>query len=301
MNWLEISLVVSGEIAEAAAEVLARFAPGGVVIESTEIEDHLDSEGIPIGPLRVCAYIKVDENIETTRHNIEQAFWHLSRIQPIPTPSFKIIEETNWNEKWKSHYKPIPIGDNLIILPSWIDIPVGNRIPVRIDPGAAFGTGTHPTTYLCLEMLTKHMHQGEIAFDIGCGSGILSITAVKLGAMRVYGVDTDSEAISAARVNAKINEVEDRVLLAQGSVNEIIWGTFDTQQAPLVFANILTHILIRLLNEGLSKLVMPTGILILSGILEEQVPDILSLTKEKGLRIIDQRQLDDWVCIALQR
>jgi ribosomal protein L11 methyltransferase len=300
MNWLEISLVVSGEIAEAAAEVLSRFAPGGVVIESTAIEDHKNLEGIPTGPLRVCAYITVDENLENTRHRIEQAFWHLSRIQSIPTPEYKIIEETNWNEMWKSHYKPIPISDNLIILPSWIDIPVGSRIPIRIDPGSAFGTGTHPTTQLCLEVLAKYLPQGEIAFDIGCGSGILSIAAVKLGALRVYGVDTDPEAILAARENAKINEVEDRVILAQGSVNEIIDGIFDTQHAPLIFANILTHVLIRLLNEGLSALVTPTGILILSGILEEQVPDVISITKAKGLRVVDQRQVDDWVCIALQ-
>ena len=162
MNWLEVSLVVDGELAEAVAEVLARFAPNGVVIESTAIEDQPNSEGVPIGPLRVCAYIQGDEKIKDTRQRIEEALWYLGRIQPIPTPKFKTIEETNWNAAWKTHYKPIPIGKNLIIVPPWLESPDADRIPIRIDPGMAFGTGTHPTTQLCLEMLCDIVsHKGR--------------------------------------------------------------------------------------------------------------------------------------------
>jgi len=300
MNWLEVSLVVDGELAEAVAEVLARFAPNGVVIESTEIEDRRNSEGVPIGPLRVCAYIQGDGKIKDTRQRIEEALWYLGRIQPIPIPKFKDIEETNWNAAWKTHYTPIPIGKNLIIVPPWLESPDPERIPIRIDPGMAFGTGTHPTTQLCLEMLGDHTPQGENTLDIGCGSGILSIAAIKLGAGMAFGVDIDNDAIDAAYENAGANDVRDKVHFIQGSVNEIRGGIFQINQAPLVMANILSHILIKILEKGLGNLVAPGGILLLSGILEEQVDEITTKTRDHGLTIIDQRMIEDWVGIALR-
>ena len=245
MEWLEVSVLVDGDMAEAIAEVLARFAPNGVVIESTAIYASVEEQGCSIGPLRVCAYIEVDEQIEQTRQQIEQSLWYLGRIRELPEPSFNVVGETNWAEAWKEHYKPVNIGERLIIVPAWLDSPDDKRIPIRIDPGMAFGTGTHPTTQLCLELLEAYTPLNSDIFDIGCGSGILSIAALKLGATRAFGVDVESEAIPASLENAGTNGVADNFQTALGSVDEIKAGIFDVQQAPLVLANILAPILKR--------------------------------------------------------
>jgi ribosomal protein L11 methyltransferase len=301
MNWLEVSLRVNGEMAEAVADVLARFAPSGVAIESTAIEDQIEGEGYPIGPLRVCAYIPMDDGIDDTRQRIEEALWYLGRIQSLPSPEFKNIQNENWADAWKKHYHPIPIGGRLIIVPAWLDSPDETRIPIRIDPGMAFGTGTHPTTQLCLEMLEDYTPIGGDILDIGCGSGILSIVGIKLGAARGFGVDIDTDAIPSAERNAAANGVANQVFFSLGSVVEVKSGVFEIQQAPLVLANILAHILKRLLDTGLGDLIAPGGVLILSGILEEQVPNMITRLKVHDLHVLEQKQIEDWVAIAVKR
>jgi len=300
MNWLEVSLVVDGELAEAVAEVLARYVPNGVAIESTAIEPNLNEEGKAVGPLKVCAYLPIDAETESKQRQIEEALWYLGRIRPIPAPHFQTFEEVNWAETWKQHYQPIPIGKRLMIVPAWLDSPDPTRIPIRIDPGMAFGTGTHPTTQLCLEMLEEYSPAGEAVLDIGCGSGILSIAAVKLGAQRAYGVDVEDEAIPAAQANAATNEMATQVEFALGSVEEVKCGIFPIRQAPLVLANILASILQRLLVAGLGELVAPGGVLVLSGILEEQVADMEAAVQAQGLQILSRKQIEDWVALAVQ-
>ena len=160
--WLEVSLIVDGELAEAVADVLRRYLPDGVVIESTAVTaGPADENGQAVGPLRVCGYIPVDENLDDTRQKIEQGLWYLGRISPLPKPAFKQILEVNWMEAWKEHYHPIPIGRRLLILPAWIEPPGDERIPIRIDLGMAFGTGTHPTTQLCLALVEDYFTQLE--------------------------------------------------------------------------------------------------------------------------------------------
>lgn len=301
MNWLEISLDVDGEMAEAVAEVLARFAPNGVVIESTAISPETEGQGRPVGDLQVRAYLKIDAQIEETRQRVEEALWHLGRIRELPPPTFRTIGETNWAENWKQHYKPVPIGERLIIVPAWMESPDTLRIPIQIDPGMAFGTGTHPTTQLCLELLESHTPQGSDILDIGCGSGILSVAALKLGAARAFGVDVEPDAVPAARENAAANGVAEQFTAALGSVPEVQAGIFEIRQAPLVVVNILAHILRRLLDDGLADLLTPGGLLILSGILDEQVVTMQTKLTEHGLRVVAQRQIDDWVALVAKR
>jgi ribosomal protein L11 methyltransferase len=301
MSWLEVSLTVDGEMAEAVAEVLSRYAPNGVAIESTVIEDSLEHEGHSVGPLRVCAYLPHDEATEETRQRIEESLWHLGRIRFLPKPKFKPIEEINWSESWKKHYRPVKIGKRLIILPSWLDSPDETRIPIHIDPGMAFGTGTHPTTQLCLQMMEDYTPLGGDVLDIGCGSGILSIAALKLGAKRAFGVDLQEEAIPAALENAVVNGVADRVEFTLGSISEIKSGIGGIKHAPLVIANILAFILKKLLDEGLGDLIAPGGVLILSGILEEQVPEMHAAIQLHELQILRQAQIEDWVAFAVHR
>jgi ribosomal protein L11 methyltransferase len=255
-------------------------------------------EGHPIGPLRVCAFLPIDTNLEETRQRVEESLWYLGRIRSIDQPEFRPIKEINWAEAWKQHYRPIPVGKKLIIVPSWLESPNENRIPIHIDPGMAFGTGTHPTTQLCLELLEDHTpHRGAV-LDIGCGSGILSIAAIKLGAERAFGVDTQEEAIPAALENASVNGVEDRVQFVSGSIELIKAGKLGVKRAPLVITNILAIILMQLLDEGLGDLIAPEGVLILSGILEEQIPDMHAAIQRQGLRILKETQIEDWVAIT---
>ena len=304
-SWLEVSLVVNGELAEAVAEVLARFAPNGVVIEATRIIPDLNSEGRAEGPLRVAAYLPVDARLEEARRRLDEALWYLGRIQPLPEAQYKPVQPVDWAEAWKQHYQPIAIGRRLMIVPAWLENPQPGRLPIRIDPGMAFGTGTHPTTQLCLEIVEETLTAAPAGslnvIDVGCGSGILSIAALKLGAQCALGVDIEAEALEAARQNSALNGVTSSLELGQGSLTQIRCGDFGLQTARLVLANILAPILIRLLDEGLGDLMEPGGELVLSGILEEQVDDVLAAAARNGLQLSDRRQINDWVALVLRQ
>ncbi len=293
-------MLVEGELAEAVAEVLSRFIPNGVVIESTQIEPDPDGEGHVVGPLRVCGYLPADTHMEALRQKIEEALWYLGRISPMPQPKFRYIEETNWLEAWKEHYHPIPIGRRLLIIPAWLETPPGRRKAVRIDPGMAFGTGTHPTTQLCLAIAEHILKPGYQVIDVGCGSGILSIAALKLGAAHALAVDIDPLAVQASQQNAALNQVIPRLELGVGSVAEIRAGAFSIRRAQLVFANILAPILERLFAEGLGDLMAPGGIGILSGILEEQSAGVEAAATRYGYSVVERRQFADWVALGIQ-
>ena len=331
-SYLQVSLTVDGELAEAVAEVLARFAPGGVVIESTQIiaESPLPplkrgessqpplvlGEGQVEGPLRVYAFVPVDSELEDKRQRLRESLWYLGRIKPLSEPQFKIIEETDWSEAWKEHYRPVLIGEKLQIVPAWLDPPDPHRMTVKIDPGMAFGTGTHPTTQMCLQSIEHFFRDNtsstdqrglpterspRIVIDLGCGSAILSIAALKMGAEHALGVDIDPQALASARKNAELNGVSSRFELGSGSLAEILAGSFSIQQAPLVFANILAPIIVRLLDEGLGRLLSPGGVLVLSGILEEQAVEVIAAIEKNNLRLSRTRQIDDWVTLEAQK
>jgi len=315
MNWLEVSLTVNGELAESVADVFARFAPNGVMTEQGVKFLDEEDEGTATGPITVRAYLEVNEQLEETRQKLEESLFYLGMITPVPTPIYKQIADQNWMEAWKQHYKPILIGQRLLILPAWLESPEPKRIPIKIDPGMAFGTGTHPTTQLCLELMEvsfeerrkrKEDEQDSFLFplsciDVGCGSGILSIAAIKLGAAKVLGVDIDIESVKNSRENADTNGVGDELILGQGSVTEVLSGNFELKSAPLVVANILGPILIRLFDTGLSDLVEPNGEIILSGILDHQAESVIKAGQAKGLKRSDQRQIGDWVAISLKK
>jgi ribosomal protein L11 methyltransferase len=301
-TWLEVSMTVDGELAEAVAEVLSRYIPSGVVIESTAVvAGPEDENGKAVGPLRVCGYLPIDEQLEEMRRRIEEGLWYLGRISPLPAPVFRPFAEVDWVESWKQHYHPIPVGEGLMIVPAWLDPETGGRLPIRIDPGMAFGTGTHPTTQLCLgltEAYFKRVGGGPMVLDIGCGSGILAIAALKLGASHALGVDIDPLAMEASRQNAALNGVESKLELGIGSVAEVQDGRFTLSKGELVFANILAPVLVRLLDQGLGELVCPGGWLILSGILEEQSSDVEKALDRHGLVLIERTQSADWVALA---
>lgn len=306
-HWLEISLTVNGELAEAVADVLARYAPNGVVTEQGVDFVNDEDEGTPVGDITVRAYLPADERLEETRQKLEESLFYLGMIQPLPAPVYMPIADQNWMEAWKARYQPIPIGERLIIVPAWLESPDAARLPIKIDPGMAFGTGTHPTTQLCLETIEDYYtkssivnRQSQIVIDIGCGSGILSIAALKLGASLALGVDIDPASVQASRENADANGIGEEFILAQGSVAEVLAGQFPLRQAPLVLANILAPVLVRLLEAGLGDLLSPGGMLVMSGILQEQAQTVIEAAQSHGLERTGQRQMGDWVALTFQ-
>src|SRR5512146_2615666 len=248
-------MTVDPELAEAVSELLSRFVSNGVVVESGVTYNDAEDEGTPFGPARVFGYLAIDEHIEETRQRLEESLWHLGQIaenmaSPLPEPAYRTIQDEDWMASWKQHYRPIQIGKRLLILPAWIEDPNQGRIAVKIDPSMAFGTGTHPTTQLCMELLETTVQAGHPAIDVGCGSGILSIGAVKLGASPVLAVDIDNAAIRSTKENAQANGVLDNIETGLGSVREIREGRFSMRSAPLVLANILAPVIIRLFEAG---------------------------------------------------
>ena len=309
MNWLEVSLTVDGELAEAVADVLARYAPNGVTTEQGVKFLNDEDEGTPSGPITVRAYLEMNDQVEETRQKLEESLFYLGMIQPLPAPVYKRIADQNWMEAWKQHYKPILIGKRLVIVPVWMDSPEPNRIAIKIDPGMAFGTGTHPTTQLCLELIENYVETLKVSetfrvlnvIDVGCGSGILSVAALKLGAKTALGVDIDPESIKNSRKNAIANGIGDELILGKGSVVEILSGQFALKSAPLVVANILAPVIVRLFDAGLADLVEPNGTIILSGILDHQAESVIDAAQVKGLSMNEKRQMGDWVALRFSR
>jgi len=303
-DWLEAEIVVNGELAEAVAEVFGRFAPNGVLTEQgVKFLDDEDA-GTPSGDIAVRAYIEMDEHIEETRQKMEKALFYLGMIQPIPAPAYRVIKDQNWMEAWKVRYQPIPVGKRLMIVPVWMETPDPERISIRIDPGMAFGTGTHPTTQRCLHLLEPVFDKkNNFAFpknviDVGCGSGILSVGALKLGSEFALGVDIDQASVDNSRENADNKQIPEKQFeIGLGSVDEIKAGNFSIQSAPLVLANILAPILIRLFDAGMADLIEQDGAIILSGILDHQEAAVRAKAEEKGLTFVDRAQIQDWVAL----
>ncbi len=303
MHWLEISLTVGAEAAEAVSEVLARFAPDGVALEATRFEVTADDHGVPVGDVVVRAYLPVDAGLEATRARLEESLWHLGQILPLPAPAYRPIAETDWSESWKANFHPIRIGRRLLIVPAWLaaTTPVDaerGEIAILMDPGMAFGTGTHPTTQLCLAAVERHLRPGQKVIDLGTGSGILAIAAAKLGAGPVVGCDIDPEAVRVACENAAANGVAAQLRLEAGSLAELLAAG---ERAPFVLANILVRVIVDLLDKGLADLVEPGGLLVLSGILEGQAYEVRAALQRHGLTLAAQEHIEDWVALIARK
>jgi len=300
-KWLEISLTVDGELAEAVAEVLDRYAANGVVVEQDVKYNDAEDIGTPYGPVRVFGYLAIDGQLEEKRAKLEQALFYLNAIRPLPQAVYKEIADQNWMTAWKEHYHPIPVGEKLIILPAWIEQQDFSRLAVKIDPSMAFGTGTHPSTQLCLALTESYTPAGEPVIDVGCGSGILSVAALKLGASHALAVDIDEESVKATLEAAAANGVAAGVEAGQGSVEEIKKGSFSLKQAPLVLANILAPVLIRLFEGGMADLISPGGVIVLAGILDEQGQSVKASAEAQGLTFVEQRRSGDWVALVMRK
>jgi ribosomal protein L11 methyltransferase len=305
VNWLEVSLTVGGEAAEAVADVLTRFAPQGVAIEATRLETPPDTDlSRPAGDMRVRAYLPAGDDLEARRAELEQALWHLGQLLPLPAPEYRPVADTDWAESWKASFQPIRLGRRLRIVPAWLEPEAGpGDVVVRLDPGMAFGTGTHPTTQLCLLALERHLRPGQRVLDLGTGSGILAIAAAKLGAERVLALDIDPEAVRVAGENTQANGVAERIQVAEGSLAEVLVGAYgdEWRQAPLVIANILARTISQLFEQGLGQTVAPGGLIVTSGILDSQAYQVIAALKAAGLELAAEERMEDWVAVIGKR
>ncbi len=295
MRWLEVRLTVDGEQAEAVADLLARHATGGVAIESA-LEG--DEAALPDTPVIVRAYLPSDEMLESRRTSVEHGLWHLGMIHAMPAPAYRAVAEEDWAEAWKEHYHPIRIGRRLLILPAWLPSPDDDRLAIVLDPGMAFGTGTHPSTQLCLAALEDYLRPGDEVIDLGCGSGILSIAAARLGARRVRALDIDPLAVRIARENAERNGLAAQIDVSAGSLPDLLEPR--APSADLMVANILAPVLDEMARHGLAGAVRPGGVLILAGVLAEQAEGLEATCVDHGLERLEQRQAGEWRALILK-
>jgi len=216
----------------------------------------------------------------------------------------RTVDEEDWAENWKSYYKPIPIGEKLLVKPEWEKIvEAGERLVINMEPGMAFGTGTHATTRLCLELLERYATPGCSMLDLGCGSGILSIAGALLGAGRVTGVDIDPYAVEVAGRNAELNgEAGRRCAFLPGDVRAEgkPADSLAAQPYALVTANIVADVIIALAPHT-GRFLLPDGKLLVSGILSERLPEVREALEGQGFLVIETREEEGWAAMALGR
>ncbi|MDE2774467.1 MAG: 50S ribosomal protein L11 methyltransferase [Chloroflexota bacterium] len=300
-RWIEVCLRVDGESAEAIAEVLARYGHQGVSIEQAGIPPDTwdESEVPPAQALLLRAYIADDEQLENTKTELETALAHMRLIYPMPQPAYRTLESEDWSEAWKAHYQPMRIGRRLLIRPLWIETETApGEIVIALDPGMAFGTGTHPTTQICLEALERLIKPAQDVLDLGSGSGILAIAAAKLGARQVLALDIDPLAASATAENARANGVGEKIIAKCGGLDSVLGGA---RRFDLVMVNILARVILQLSAQGLGEIVRPGGAAIFSGIIDSQQDEVEAALERAGLQIVARHQQGDWMLVEARR
>ncbi len=291
MRWIELSSRVDGEAVEAVSEVFTRLATGGVVVEP-DLVPGVD-DGFALGRLAsVRAYIPLDAQAAGKARALEEALWHLRSIWPVGELEQREVDEEDWAHAWKKHYSTFRIGSRIVIRPSWLDYqPSDADVVISLDPGAAFGTGLHPTTRRCVELLEQIVRPGSRVLDVGTGSGILALAAVGLGAERIVAVDVDPIAVDAARSNVHLNQADDRVEVLQGSIDAVRAGeTFD-----VVVANIIARVILELAPR-LTERVRHGGFLLVGGIIDERADEVAASLERLGL-VLDRYVDDDWITL----
>ena len=302
MRWLELTVETHPEAIESVSELLSQYAPGGVAIEEPiELIDEGQEYRVLTGqPVKVHGYLPVDGMEEETRQRIAEGLWHLSSLGAhfVGELQTRIVNEEDWANAWKDYFHVTHIGQRLVIRPSWREYtPRHDEVVLELDPGMAFGTGLHPTTRMCLEQVEQRTRPGMRVLDVGTGSGILALAAAKLGASSVYCIDNSSVAVESATANVAINGLSDCITVVPGVLDESeaarMKGQFD-----LVLANIIARV-IGSIAPQLAQVMAPGALLIASGIIEERKHEAEQPLLAAGLKLVEQRMIDDWVTLVM--
>ena len=306
MDWTEIKVTVPVERVDEAGAIVSMTVPYGIYIEDySDMEDavleiaHIDlidedllardrSKGI------VHVYISPEENPN-------EAVSFIKDRLTAENISFEIdsilCKNSDWENNWKKYFKPMPVGDRLLIQPIWKDkVDAGDRVVLNLEPGLAFGSGTHETTRLCLEAIEKHITPGCKMLDIGCGSGILSIASLLLGAGEATGVDIDKLAVKTAMENANRNGFdESRYTLYHGNLTDKVHGKFD-----VIAANIVADAII-MLSKGVDEFMNEDSVYIVSGIIDMRENEVVSALDNYGFRITARHEEGGWLCFECMK
>jgi len=309
MSWKEITITTASEAEETVANVLNEAGANGVVVE--DIRDvhkekenlfgeimEIDTSRFPSEGINIKAYFYINEDWPLKKTHIQETIENLSEYGiPLGKWSWteKTVEEEDWANEWKKYFSIQQVTDTMTIVPSWKSHEVTDDKAILIDPGMAFGTGTHATTILSLQALEKYIKKDDIVLDVGVGSGVLSIAACKLGAKHVYSYDLDEVAIHSAEMNRDLNGLEDKITIQQHDLLNNIHNP-----GNIIVANILADILIYLVEDAWNNL-YSGGYFITSGIIEEKEQLIKEKLQEASFEIIATTNLDNWITIVARK
>ncbi len=304
MDWTEISVEVNASDIDEAAAIANMTVPYGIYIEDySQLEqevleiahiDLIDEELLKTDrtKAKIHIYIDPEDNIDEAVSFLKE---RLSASGIAYTLDLSNVKEDDWLNNWRKFFKPMPVGEKLLINPSWFtDTDPDGRAVLNIDPGLAFGTGKHETTRLCMEALERYVSGGEKVLDIGCGSGILGIAAVLLGAESAFGVDIDEMAVRTANENAEVNKVADRFTAIAGDLVDKVDGKYD-----IVVANIVADAIISL-SAHVGAFMKDDAVYIVSGIIDTRADDVINAVKD-SFEIVEENTLGGWYCFVLKR
>lgn len=307
--WSEVKIAIPSEMGELAAEILQEEGAGGIVFDDPEIlgkvvlqHDEIIAEElaakIPAG-FALKAYFPVDDRLGERLRRVKERLRLL--LEDEPQLILAQVKEEDWADAWKAYFKPERLG-RVVIKPSWESYtPAQGEIVVDLDPGMAFGTGTHPTTRLCITMMQKLIIGETRLLDVGTGSGILAITAAKLGAAAVVASDVDSLAVRVAQENITRNGLEGKVAVLEGDLLNLAASARSEASAcsgkfNLIVANIIADIIIRLIPD-VERFLEPGGRFLASGIIGERAGDVRAKLAERGYTVLDEVTEDGWVAV----
>ncbi|PLR85890.1 50S ribosomal protein L11 methyltransferase [Bacillus canaveralius] len=311
MKWSEISIHTTNEAIEPISNILHEAGASGVVIEDPadlvkEREDQfgeiyqLNPDDYPEEGVIVKAYLPVNsflgETVDAIKEAINNLIIHNIDIG-LNEVTISEVNEEEWATAWKKYYNPVKISEKFTIVPTWEDYtPVNSdELIIELDPGMAFGTGTHPTTVMCIQALERTVKQGDRVVDVGTGSGVLSIAAALLGADQVQALDLDEIAVKSARLNIKLNKVQERCTVSQ---NNLLDGI--REDADVVVANILAEVILRF-TDDVSRVVKRGGYFIASGIIAQKKQQVREAIIDAGFEIEETIHMEDWVAIIAKR
>ncbi|MFP4697879.1 MAG: 50S ribosomal protein L11 methyltransferase [Eubacteriales bacterium] len=307
MKWLQYKLTTTPQAVDAISYRLLKLGIQGIEIEDGVPLSNKDKEIMYVDFLDeptqkdkdtsyMSFYLSEKEDKKIIINNIKKILKDVSQYLYIGKGIIetKEIDEKDWANNWKKYFKPFRVDKNIIIKPSWeeMDFAYENDIILELDPGMAFGTGTHETTSLCINMINKYIQRNLIVYDIGCGSGVLGIAAAKLGASKVICTDIDPNAVAVAKENINKNKVSSNVSVKQGDLVDTI-----NEKSDIVVANILADVIIKL-TENIKKVLKTNGLFIMSGIILEKVKEVKSSLIKNGLSIIETKEKGEWAVIV---
>ncbi|MBA3275707.1 MAG: 50S ribosomal protein L11 methyltransferase [Chloroflexia bacterium] len=300
-EWYELAVQVDAEAVEPVTELFARYGFNeGVAIDEPYVQDG-DGDNLEVDLTKqftVRTYVADTDFQPGLMEEIRQALWHYGRMRSVGELRVTTLKEEDWANAWKEHFQVHRIGERVVIRPPWQDHePVGDEVVVELDPGMAFGTGLHPSTKMSVLGVEQVVKPGDRVFDVGTGSGILAIAALKLGAVSADCVDVETVAVRATRENAGRNGVSNSLAVELGSAGP---GEPFQSEYDIVLANIIARILIEL-AEPLVRATKPGGHLVLAGIIESREAEVVAAFQLRGTTVITRRQMDDWVSLVLTR